>query len=334
MKNSLYAFLTALAIPASAFAITVTTPANNAQLTSPFQLVASTTACGSQPAVSMGYSLDWGATTIVKTSFSALVLAGDGQHILHVKCWGPNGASGVSDLSITIIPATTIAPPNATIISNIQAQTNWAWAFDPGTLGTASGSTQIVTAPSLSGKARQHTFSFTNYGGERYHTTIGADPAATHFIYDAQVMLTNPAAVANIEMDMNQVLANGDTVIYGVQCDGWQGTWDYTVNTGTRTSPIDTWVHSNIPCPAPKTWTANTWHHIQISYFRDTVGNVTYETVVLDGKQTDFAGATGNSAFALGWGSTLLTNFQLDGLGTNGAGSATAYLDNLTISRW
>jgi hypothetical protein len=298
LKSLRYALFTILAVPA--FAITVTTPANNAQLTSPFQLVASTTTCGSQLAVSMGYSLDWGTTTIVNTNFSALVLAGDGQHILHVKCWGKSGASGVSDFNITVIPATNVAPPNPTIIGNIQTQSNWVWAFDAGTSGTAIGSSQIVTAPSLSGKARLHSMSFTNYGGERYHTTIGADPAATHFVYDAQIMISNPSAVANIEMDMNQVLANGDTVIYGVQCDGWQGTWDYTLNTGTRTNPIDTWVHSNIPCPAPKTWAPNTWHHIQISYFRDSVGNVTYETVVLDGKQSDFAGATGNSAFALG----------------------------------
>jgi hypothetical protein len=59
---------------------------------------------------------------------------------------------------------------------------------------------------------------------------------------------------------------------------------------------------------------------------------VTYQSVVLDGAESDFAGATGNSAFTLGWGSTLLTNFQIDGLGSGG--STTAYLDNLTVYRW
>jgi len=38
------------------------------------------------------------------------------------------------------------------------------------------------------------------------------------------------------------------------------------------------------------------------------------------------------SAFALGWGPTLLTNFQIDGLG--GYGTANVYIDKLTISRW
>ena len=174
--------------------------------------------------------------------------------------------------------------------------------------------------------------SFANNGGEIYHATFGSDFAATHFIYDAQVWIDNPSQIANIEMDMNQVLANGDTVIYGVQCDGWSGTWDYTINIGTRTNPAGHWERSNVPCPNPKTWTAKTWHHVQISYSRDSVGIVTYESVVLDGVQSNFAGATANSAYALGWSSALLTNFQIDGMGT--AGSAVAYLDNLTVSRW
>src|SRR5664279_1940977 len=110
---------------------------------------------------------------------------------------------------------------------------------------------------------------------------------STHFVYDAQLWITNPAAIANIEMDMNQVIANGNTIIYGVQCDGYSGTWDYTVNAGTPASPIDTWKHSNATCPKPSTWAPNTWHHIQIAYSRDSSGNVTYQSVVLDGAESD-----------------------------------------------
>jgi hypothetical protein len=58
---------------------------------------------------------------------------------------------------------------------------------------------------------------------------------------------------------------------------------------------------------------------------------VTYKSVWLDGVQQDI-NATVPSSFALGWGSTLLTNFQVDGLG--GYGSSTLYLDSLTIYRW
>jgi hypothetical protein len=58
---------------------------------------------------------------------------------------------------------------------------------------------------------------------------------------------------------------------------------------------------------------------------------VTYQAVWFDGaKQT--INATVPSAFALGWGSVLLTNFQIDGLGASG--TATVYLDELTVYRW
>lgn len=314
------------------FAITVTTPSNGAQLTSPFTLTASTTSCGSQPAVSMGYSIDYGATTIVSTSFSAMVVAGDGPHVLHVKCWGSGGAVADAPLDISIVPPPTGPPAGVKTSNSIQALPGWAWNDDPGTPGSASGTSAVVASPSLSGAARKYSMSFTNLGGEIFHTAFGADPNSVNFIYDVHVWITNPAAIANLEMDMNQVIANGNTVIYGVQCDGYSGTWDYTVNAGTPASPIDSWKHSNATCPKPSTWAPNTWHHIQIAYARDSSGNVTYQTVVLDGVESVFAGATGNSAFKLGWASTLLTNFQIDGLGSGG--STIAYLDNLTVYRW
>jgi hypothetical protein len=290
----------------------------------------------------MGYSLDNGATTIVSRStnaasrapfvISARVIAGDGEHILHVKCWGLRGAAGAVERDITVVPATSTPPPNVTVVSDIQSLSEWKWNHDPATSGSAKGTSDIVASPALNRNSRKYALTFTNSGGEIYHISFGRDTAATHFVYSSNIWLADPSAIANIEIDLNQVIANGDTVIYGFQCDGYAGTWDYTLNMGTPRDPIDKWVHSNVACPDPKTWTPNTWHNVQVSYMRDDVGNVTYESVVLDGQQSDLVGAYGNSAFSLGWGATLLTNFQIDGLGENGA--VTAYVDNLTISRW
>ncbi|MFP5207372.1 MAG: hypothetical protein ACLGSH_18610 [Acidobacteriota bacterium] len=39
------------------------------------------------------------------------------------------------------------------------------------------------------------------------------------------------------------------------------------------------------------------------------------------------------SGFALGWGQTILTNFQVDG-GTSYSYGSNVYLDDLTVSRW
>jgi hypothetical protein len=342
MKAALCAILVLVASTTVTSAITVTAPVNESQVTSPFNLAASTASCDSNSTVSMGYSLDYGATTIVpKTvnatsgapyAISAMVVAGDGEHILHVKCWGPHGAAGAVEQNITVIAATSTPPSNVTVVSNIQSLTGWKWNHDPATSGNTEGTSSIVTSPSLNGNSREYSLSFENAGGEIYHISFGHDTAATHFTYSTNIWLADPSAIANIEMDMNQVIANGDTVIYGFQCDGYSGTWDYTLNVGTPQHPIDRWEHSNVACPDPKTWTPNTWHNVQVSYYRDDLGNVTYESVVFDGQQSDFVGAHGNSAFSLGWGPTLLTNFQIDGRG--GDGSVIAYVDDLTITRW
>src|SRR5579864_2671402 len=105
MKTRLFAIL-ALAIstlPVSA--ITVVSPSNGAVLSSPFKLVASTSTCGGVPAVSMGYSIDSDTATIEPTSFSAMVVASPGAHILHVKCWGKKVNAQVL-LNIKIVSAT------------------------------------------------------------------------------------------------------------------------------------------------------------------------------------------------------------------------------------
>ena len=81
----------------------------------------------------------------------------------------------------------------------------------------------------------------------------------------------------------------------------------------------------------PRAWVTNTWHHVQVYYSRDDSGNITYHSVWLDGQQSNI-NATVNSAFALGWAPVLLTNFQVDGLGSTG--SPAVYVDAMTVSRW
>jgi hypothetical protein len=151
----------------------------------------------------------------------------------------------------------------------------------------------------LSGSARQFVTTYSNYGGERYSVHIATDQASSNFVLDTSIYLGNPINdIANIEIDLNQVMPNGETVIFGFQCDGWSRSWDYTANLGTPTSPNDRWVHSNQTCN-PQAWAIDAWHHVQISYSRDGAGDVLYKSVWLDGVQQDLD-ITVNSAFALG----------------------------------
>ncbi len=327
----------AAALPAFA-SVNINSPANQARVSSPFTLSANSSACSSQPISALGYSLDGSTdTTIVKSSsIDAQVQASAGAHTVHVKAWGNRGASCVTDVAITVDGTTStatgdyVAPANSTSVSSIQAWGDWRAVKDAGTSGWASGGMRVVNSPARSGNARQFSTSFSGYGGERYYTTFSDDAAATNFLYDGWVYINNSAgSIANLEMDVNQVMENGQTAIFGFQCDGWSGTWDYTQNQGSASHPVDAWVHSRAACN-PRAWARNTWHHLQINYSRNSSGAVTYHSVWLDGKES-VINATVFSAFALGWGPTILTNFQVDGLGNS---SATVYLDNLTIYRW
>jgi len=314
--------------------VTVNSPANNAQLESPFPLSATAASCSSQTVGAMGYSLDNSSdTTIVNgESVQANVASPTGVHTLHVKAWGEHGAVCVTDVAVSVASPPISISLSAIGVSSIQSLSNWNAINDNAASGGASGTMSIVNAPSMSGFARKFVTTYSDYGNERYDVLFGDDTTSNQFLYDAWLYLQNPStSIANVEMDLNQVMSNGQTVIFGVQCDGWAGTWDYTANAGTPEKPIDTWLHSRAACN-PRTWSTNTWHHIQIAYSRDDSGNVTYDSVWLDGAQSSI-NATVPSAFALGWSPVLLTNFQVDSY-TAGTASSTVYLDNLTIYRW
>ena len=337
--SSLLLLLLPFAAPAFA-SVTVSSPSNGTDVSSPFTLTADASTCSSQPVVVIAYSLDGGSdlATVNATSIQESVSAGTGAHTVHVKAWGNQGTVCVTDVAVTVTGSSSgggggssLVPSGVTSVSSMQTLTDWKATHDAGTPGGSSGSMSIASSPSRSGAARRFVTHYSDYGGERYSFDFGDDTSATNFVYDTWVYIQGSASnIGNLEMDMNQVMSNGWTVIYGFQCDGYSGTWDYTANTGSPTHPSDHWEHSSAPCN-PRSWSPNTWHHVQIAYSRNSSGVVTYKSVTFDGTEHTL-NVTVLSAFALGWGPNLSSNFQVDGIG--GGGTNTIYLDNMTISRW
>lgn len=313
--------------------VTISDPNSGAKVVSPFGLAATATPCSAQPIAAMGYWFDHNTATTIfySPAISTTVSAPIGTHTLHVKSWGNQGASCIASIPITVIPsANSLVPSNAIAVTGIQALGNWQASYDSATGVSATGLTSIVNSPSISGYAREFQTTYSNDGGERYYVVFGQDRQASNFLYDAWIYLAAPAAgIANIEMDMNQVTAHGRTTIYGLQCDGNSGTWDYTLNAGTPQNPIDQWRNSSAQCN-PRDWSTNTWHHVQFTYSGNS-GSVTYKSVWLDNVEQDL-NVTVPSSFSLAWDPVLLTNFQVDGL--RASGSSTVYLDNLIVYRW
>jgi hypothetical protein len=241
---------------------------------------------------------------------------------------------GYASLALSMAAAPAFAqftiPSNAISSGDLSGSSQWFWSHDAGTPGSAVGSSQYpVASPSLDGLAREFYVSYSEKAGERFSLNFGTDTVSTHFVYDTWVYIVNPAQLANLELDVNQVMANGKTVIFAFQCSGYSKTWEY--NTLNGTTPV--WHTTGLPCNA-ETWTANTWHHVQIASQRDSTGHVTYDWVGLDGTYNAIHNATGKGEVDLGWAPGALNlNFQVDGSNANSS-SVQIYADKLTIYRW
>jgi hypothetical protein len=261
-----------------------------------------------------------------------------GSHTVHVKAWNGDGSVCVTDVTIDVSSATddaaadsSVVPKSAVSVSNLETLGSWKASHDTGASGSASGKMSMVGSPSHSGSSRKFVTTYKKYGAERYSVTFGDNRSSTNFMWDGWVYLTSSANnINNLEMDLNQTMPNGQTVIFGVQCNSSAGKWDYTENLGSAKSPKGQWAHSGAACNFHN-WSKSKWHHVQLEYSRTSTGHVTYEYVWLDGVRSTI-NKTVFAARALGWGSSLSMNFQVDG--DSGSGTTTVYLDSLTLYRW
>jgi hypothetical protein len=333
-----------LATPAHAANITVASPVNGTTVASPIWVRAHNVGCDGLLPTAFGFSIDGSGTLYAGVTHNDVdatkVGIASGTHTIHFKSWTSKGicpvvsttfkvAGGSSTSTGSTSAGSTVSsiPSYAIGSANLDGK-GWISERDKGVPGSAQGSSVYpATTPSYD-DARKFYMTYSKHGGVRWHVSFAKDAAATHFIYDTYVYIVDPAQVANLELDMNQVMSNGKTVIFGTQCSTYTKTWEYTYVSGGAH-----WKSSGIACN-PKNWAAKTWHHVQIASHRNSSGQVTYDWVNLDGAHHVFNNATVYSAESLGWAKgDLLINFQMDGA-NSGSGSITAYIHKMTIFRW
>jgi hypothetical protein len=230
------------------------------------------------------------------------------------------------------VPDWAIIPPDAIGSGILDGVKGWEWNHDPYTTGGAQPTSNHPIYPDgrrgYAGRQFVTYYSGGPYAGALWHLSFGRDSRSHHFAYTAKVYLVDPTHVSNVEMDVNQVMNDGRTVILGLQCAGTSKTWEYTTVSGNATH----WHPSNIVCN-PATWGAKKWHDIELFSERDDDGNVTYKGVCFDGNCQAFKGASGPSALALNWTPhDLVLNYQTDSAKTSGF--MDTYLRDLQIYRW
>jgi hypothetical protein len=201
---------------------------------------------------------------------------------------------------------------------------------DGGTKGKSVGTTMYPASTTMYDDARMFYMTYTDHAGERWGNTFAHDFDATHFVLDTYIYLPNPSDIWNLELDVNQVLPNGETIILSTQCAGVHGRWAYGYTVDGR---IDHWWDTDLKCN-PAEWTANVWHHVQIGEHRNPDGTVTHDWVTLDGVYNAFQDATRISGKFIGWTpGHVNTQFQLEGSNAI-SGTAKAYVHAFTVYRW
>ena len=241
--------------PALAADITVGSPVNGTSDTSPIWIRAHNVGCDGLAPTAFGYSLDnSSALNRGTTSYDVDVIRHDigaGTHTIHFKSWTTKGAcpmvsstfkvvagtgstSASSDASTasTAAAATSSIPSSAIVTASLDSKP-WTWEKDSGTPGSAHGSTVYPSTISYYDNARKFYTSYSARAGYRWHYSFAKSTTATHFVYDTYVYLADPSQVANLELDMNQVMSNGKTVIFGAQCSSYSETWEYTLSSGS-----------------------------------------------------------------------------------------------------
>jgi hypothetical protein len=327
----------ALILPANASDITVGSPVNGSRISRSALIRAHNVGCNGQFPTAFGLSID-DADGIVKgespydIDFTTEAIP-PGTHTIYFKSWTQSGACPVV-ASTFMVDATDDAtapsiPSNAVSSGDLDGSSKWTEDHDGGTPGKSKGTTQYPSKTPSYDDAREFHMTYSDEAGERWSNTFTKDSVSTHFVLDTYVYLPNPSQVKNVELDINQVTSNGETIILSTQCSGENGSWEY----GDTVGKHDHWKSTNIKCN-PKNWTANVWHHIQIGEHRDTDGFVTHDWVTFDGQYNAFENATLESAHFLDWGSgDLNTQFQIEGANA-GSGTVTAYIHKFTIYRW
>lgn len=308
-------------VTTSSGAVAVSSPANNATISSPFQVVASASA--PLPIVAMIAYLDSQIVVNVKAaSMNASVSAGSGNHSLVVQAWDSSGNVYKQALAVTV--GSSSIPPNATTKSEIQNKSGWqsctvcAGIGGNGPVATLSLN-QFQASPSLSGSSAKFSIGGSpKFGNALWWNQLGAADSATNFVYDLDFFLTDPQAVQALEFDVNQSIGNLK-FIFGTQCAPKDGFWDIWDEANV------TWRSTGIPCPPPA---AMTWHHLTWELKRSG-SQTTFVTMTFDGVK-HFINRSFNVNPVSAHELNVAFQMDMDSVPT----PYSVWLDNVTLTYW
>ena len=320
---------------ASQTGVWVASPANNSQVTSPVNYVATatTTAC-SKGVGSTGIYVDNKLTYVVQgASLNTQLSLSQGYHNTVVEEWDLCGGAAYSTVNVTV--------GGGTKLSNIQATGGWnSWGQLPPKYVDCSPCSGLtwsmkygIKSPSKSGNATQFNTSGTApYGVVLwYNPVIGQFsteglpddsrtliPSLHNFTYDTDFYVTNVAVTQVLEFDVAMYM-DSIGMFWGTQCNYLGGgEWDVLNNTTQQ------WAPTSAPCNL-----INGWNHLTLQFQRQSNNDLVYQSITLNGVTTNINKTYAPFTVPSSWYG-ITVNYQMDGDYKQSAN--TTYLDNLSLT--
>ena len=330
---------TTLAITVSSQSgVYVTSPANNAQVTSPVNYVASSTASTcSKGVASTGVYVDNKLTYVAQgASLNTQLSLSQGSHSTVVEEWDYCGGAAYSTVNVTVTSG-------GTKLSNIQANQGWnSWGQLPPAYADCSPCSGLswstkygIKSPSKSGNATQfNTSGTTPYGvvlwynpvigqfsteglPDLNHTLI---PSLHNFTYDTDFYVTNLAVTQVLEFDVSMYL-DGIGMFFGTQCNHLGGgEWDVLDNVTQQ------WASTSASCNL-----TTGWNHLTLQLQRESNNDLLYQSITLNGVTANINKTYAPFTVPSSWYG-ITVNYQMDGDYKQSAN--TTYLDNLSLTYW
>ncbi len=313
----------------------VTSPANNSQVTSPVNYVATATASAcSKGVASTGIYVDNKLTYVAQgASLNTQLPLSQGAHNTVVEEWDNCGGAAYSPVNVTVATGNKF--------SNLQANQGWnSWGQLPPAYVDCSPCTGLtwstkygIKSPAKSGNATQFSTSGTTpYGVVLwYNPVIGQFstqklpdldhtliPSLHNFTYDTDFYVTNLAVTQVLEFDVSMYM-DGIGMFWGTQCNHLGGgEWDVLDNVTQK------WASAGVPCNL-----TSGWNHLTLQLQRESNNDLLYQSITLNGVTANINKTYPPFTVPSSWYG-ITVNYQMDADYKQSAN--TTYLDNLSLT--
>lgn len=329
----------------SSGSVNVSAPANNSNVGTSVQFVATATTSCAKGVAGMGiYTAPFQlAYHVSGASLNTSLTLNPGTYSTVVQEWDHCGHSAKTPITITVGSG---GSPLKQTFSNLHQQGGWTgYALLPVSYAICGSCTpngpQLtwsrttgVSSPSVSGSSTKHSIGGqTQYADALWNNHLIGDfssqglpdwnhsivPNVHNFVYDVWFYASNISLSQALEFDINQFFG-GKSFIWGHECriaggnewDIWNNVQQHWVKTGIACNPLN-----------------NAWNHLIIQVSRTSNNQLLFQSITLNGK-TATLNHLDNPSSTSWYGITI--NYQQDG--NHAQAPYSIWLDKLNFSYW